>query len=94
MTADGRAPEPNVDASVPTAAAAATPVVGALLVIALAAAGGWLYTVRELNRTLAYEVAGAAALRQAGALRGALAPLPEAAELQRVSQHSGRFERD
>ena len=49
----------------------------ALLAAILAASGGWLYTVRELNRLTAYHVVGAEALRMAQSARAQRAPVPE-----------------
>lgn len=48
----------------------------ALVVLALAAIGGWLYTVRELNRLAAYRSVGAEALRMVQSARAAQAPVP------------------
>ena len=49
----------------------------ALLCVAiLAAAGGWLHTVRELNRLAAYRAVGAEALRLAPSARAEQAIAP------------------
>lgn len=48
----------------------------ALLIATLAAIGGWLHTVRELNRLACYEVVGAEALRLARSARAEKAPGP------------------
>lgn len=49
-----------------------------LLVVALAAIGGWLHTVHELNRLVARELVHSDALRQLRAPEGA-APVKQAA---------------
>jgi hypothetical protein len=56
-----------------------------LVVIALAAAGGWLHTVHELNRLLARELVPGAVLRELQALQGA-PPASVLAERQRQSR--------
>jgi hypothetical protein len=48
----------------------------ALIVGVLAAFGGWLYTVRELNRLAAYHVVGAEALRLAHSAHAKPEPVP------------------
>jgi hypothetical protein len=53
-------------------------IAAALLTVAtLATFGGWLYTVRELNRLANYPVVGAEALRLAQSARAAKAAKPE-----------------
>jgi hypothetical protein len=59
MTADDPLPEELDEASVQENA----PVLVTLLVVVLAAVGGWLYTVYELNRIVAHEVVRSEALR-------------------------------
>ena len=51
-------------------------IAAALVVLALAVTGGWLYTVRELNRLAAYRVVGAEALRLAHAKGAEKIPAP------------------
>jgi hypothetical protein len=69
MTAENAPPEKPGRSPAPWIAAA-------LLVMALAAIGGWLYTVRELNRLAAYRVVGAEALRLAQSAHAEPAPAP------------------
>lgn len=71
MTAEHILPE---DRGHPFALRAAA---AALIVTTLAAIGGWLYTVRELNRLTAYQVVGAEALQLAQSARAETAPVPE-----------------
>ena len=70
MTADN-APPQNRARGFALHAAAAT-----LFLAILAASGGWLYTVRELNRLAAYRVVGAEALRLAQSARAEREPVP------------------
>ena len=68
--ADNAPPPGRMDAFALHAAAAA------LFVATFAAFGGWLHTVRELNRLCAYQAIGAEALRIAQSAH-ATAPVPE-----------------
>jgi hypothetical protein len=70
MTAEQLLPQ---NPALPLAARAVT---AALIVATLAAAGGWLHTVRELNRLAAYQSVGAEALRLAQSARAEKAPAP------------------
>lgn len=67
-----------------------TPFAVVLMVAAFAAAGGWLYTVRELNRLVAYEVVRSVALRQAGPVQAHKAPAaPDRAKQQQITRRPG-----
>jgi hypothetical protein len=70
MTAEHLLPQNPAQLFAVRAAAAA------LIVATLAAIGGWLYTVRELNRLAAYQVVGAEALRLAQTARAEKVPGP------------------
>ena len=72
MTAENPAPDPIEELAPPLerlapALGGSTPLSVTLLVVALAAAGGWLHTVHELNRLVSHEVVRSDALRE---LRG------------------------
>jgi hypothetical protein len=78
MTAETQLPEDHE----PPAVADISPFAITLVVIALAAAGGWLHTVNELNRLVARELVPGQVLRELHALQGA-APAAPSAERQR-----------
>jgi hypothetical protein len=71
MTAENASPDRRGGSFAPRAAAAL------LIFTALAAVGGWLHTVRELNRLTAYQVVGAEALRQLRAAHAGKTAIPE-----------------
>jgi hypothetical protein len=66
MTAERQPPDPLEE--IAPALGSATPLSVALLVVALAAAGGWLHTVHELNRLVSRELVPGDALRELRAL--------------------------
>ena len=70
MTADGVLRQDRAHAFALHAAAAA------LLIAILVASGGWLHTVRDLNRLTAYHPVGAEALRMARSAHVETAPAP------------------
>lgn len=71
MTAENLLPQNRAHLYALRAAAAA------LILTTLVAIGGWLHTVRELNRLAAYQCVGAEALGLAQSVRAKNAPVPK-----------------